>query len=110
MERIQQHKNEKKHRIFKYRIYYKDQKRKEKMEKQIFVSLESYEKDFMDFQNELQEIRKSNPDQFVAFINGKVFASGKSVEEIKSELGKVGVDPSGTVIEFVSKDEIRMIV
>jgi len=80
------------------------------MEKQIFMSLKSYEKDFMDFQNRLQEIRKSNPNQFVAFSKGKVFTSGESIEEIKNKLEKFGIDPSGTVIEFVSKDEIRMIV
>ena len=80
------------------------------MEKQIFISLESYERDFISFQNKLQEIRKSNPNQFIAFINGEVFTSGESVEEIKNKLEKKGIDPSGTVIEFVSKDEIRMIV
>lgn len=80
------------------------------MEKQIFMSLESYEKDFIGFQNKLQEIRKSNPNQFIAFIKGKVFTSGESVEEIKNKLEKKGIDPSVTVIEFVSKDEIRMIV
>lgn len=80
------------------------------MEGQNIISLESFEKDFIDFQNKLQEIRISNPNQFIAFINGSVFTSGESVEEIKSRLEKRGIDPSGTVIEFVSKDEIRMIV
>ena len=80
------------------------------MEKQILISLESYEKDFMDFQKRLQEIRKSNPDQFIAFGKGKILTSGESVAKIKSELENVGIDPSRTVIEFVSKNEIKMIV
>ena len=80
------------------------------MEKQILISLELYEKDFMDFQKRLQEIRKSNPDQFVAFGKGKVLTSGGSIEKIKSELEKSGIDPSRTVIEFVSENEIKMII
>lgn len=80
------------------------------MEKQILISLESYEKDFMDFQKRLKEIRKSNPDQFVAFVKGKVLTSGESIEKIKVELEALGIDPSRTVIEFVSENEIRMIV
>lgn len=80
------------------------------MEKQSFMSLESYEKDFMDFQGRLQKLRKSNPNQFIAFVDGKVLSAGNSVEEINKSLQSQGIEPSGIVIEFVSKDEIKMIV
>jgi len=80
------------------------------MSNQILISLESYEKDFMDFQERLSEIRKSNPDQFIAFGKGKILASGESMEKIKENLEKLRIDPTKTVIEFVSKNEIRMIV
>ena len=80
------------------------------MENPIFESLQSYEKEFMNFQSKLQEIRKSNPNKFIAFIEGQVFTSGTSVEEIKNNLESKGISSSGAVIEFVSKDEIKMIV
>ena len=74
------------------------------------MSLESYENDFIKFQSKLPELRKSNPDKFIAFIDGNVSAVGESIEEIKDKLEKKGIEPSGIVIEFVSKNEIRMIV
>ena len=80
------------------------------MANQVLVSLESYEKDFMDFQKKIQNIRKSNPDQFIAFGQGKILASGESIERVRNELEKLNIDPQKTVIEFVSKNEIKMIV
>lgn len=80
------------------------------MKNDVSSSLENFEKDFISFQNKLPEIRKTNPNQFVAFIDGDVFASDISIESVKEKLISGGIEPSGTVIEFVSKDEIRMIV
>jgi len=80
------------------------------MENQIGMLLNIYEKNFIGFQNKLQEIRETNPNKFVAFIDGNVFTSGTSIEDVKKELISKGIEPSGIVIEFVSKDEIHMIV
>lgn len=76
----------------------------------ISASLIRYEKDFVSFQKELPNLRKTKPNQFVAFKEGNIVCSGNSVEEVKEELISKGIEPSGTVIEFVSKEEIRMIV
>ena len=100
----------KKHRIFKDGNSYKSKKRQKSMENQVSISLENYEKDFLDFQRNISELRKTNPNEFIAFSNGKILMSGESMERIRDELEERGINPSLTVIEFVSKDEIRMIV
>ena len=80
------------------------------MESTTVDGLLQYEKDFIYFQKKLPELRRTEPDKFIAFKDGKVISSGLSVEEVIENLYSRGVEPSGTVIEFVSKDEIRMIV
>lgn len=74
------------------------------------LSLENYEKDFISFQTNLDNLRKINPNQFIAFKNGKVISASTSIEEVRKDLTSKGIEPSGTVIEFVSKDEIKVIV
>ncbi len=79
------------------------------MENKMVLDLENYEKDFICFQNVLPELRKTNPDQFVAFKNGKVISAGTSIEDVKKELTAQNIEASGAVIEFVSKDDIHVI-
>jgi len=73
-------------------------------------SLESYEKDFISLQNELPKLKETNPNQFVAFVKGEVISSGENIEEVKKDLISKNIEPSGTVIEFIPKKEIYMIV
>lgn len=80
------------------------------MENNISLELYNYEKDFLSLQGILPELRNLNPNQFIAFKNGKVISAGNSVEEIKKNLQSQGIEPSGTVIEFISKNEIKVIV
>jgi len=80
------------------------------MEKNINSSLLDYEKDFISFQQQLPKLRQTNPNQFIAFKDNKIIHSNDSIEKIKEELISQGIEPSGIIIEFVSKDEIRMIV
>ena len=80
------------------------------MESNISLNLSRYEQDFLSFQKELHKLREIKPNQFVAFKDGKVISSGVSIEEIKNDLNSKGIEPSGTVIEFVSKQEIKVIV
>lgn len=76
----------------------------------IVSSLMNYENDFMYFQKEIPKLRKDYPNKFIALKNGEIISSGNSVEEIKQDLISKKIEPSGTVIEFVSKEEIRVIV
>ena len=76
----------------------------------IVSSLINYENDFIIFQNEISRLRKDYPNKFVALKNGEIISSGNSIEEIKKDLISKNIEPSGTVIEFVSKEEIRVIV
>jgi len=80
------------------------------MEEKVVLSLVNYEKDFIAFQKQLPRLRVTNPNEFVAFKEGKLVSAGNSIELIKERLNSNGIEPSGTVIEFVSKDEIRVIV
>lgn len=80
------------------------------MEENIIFGLEHYEKDFLLFQKELPKLRKNEPDRFVAFKEGRAISTGMTVEEVKKDLESKGIEPSGTVIEFVSKEEIKVIV
>jgi len=80
------------------------------MENIISLSLVRYEQDFLSFQRELPKLRETKPNQFVAFKDNCLVSSGPTVEDIKEELTSRGIDPSGTVIEFVSEKEIKVIV
>jgi len=80
------------------------------MEENINSSLFDYEKDFISFQQQLSKLRQTNPNQFIAFKNNRVICSNASIEKVKEELISQDIEPSGIIIEFVSKDEIRMIV
>lgn len=80
------------------------------MEENINSSLACYEEDFKSFQQKLSKLRETNPNQFVAFRKGVVVSSGPTIEEVRENLNSKGIEPSGTVIEFVSKDEIKVIV
>lgn len=77
---------------------------------EIGLTLRDYEKDFLLFQKNLPELKMREPNKFVAFKNGSLVTSGLSVEEVSKKLIIKGIEPSGTVIEFVPKEEIRMIV
>ena len=77
---------------------------------ELVSSLEDYEKDFLAFQEQIDSLRKSNPNEFIAFKEGQMISSSRYLEEVKKELTTQGIEPSGTVIEFVAKDEIQMIV
>ncbi len=79
-------------------------------ESDINSQLVIYEKDFLSFQERVSSLRQTNPNQFIAFAGGNVLATGHSVEEVKNKLDSKGIEPSRTVIEFVAKDEIRMII
>ena len=80
------------------------------MNENISLSLLNYEKDFLSFQRQLPKLRESNPNEFVAFKEGKIISSGNNVEAVVEELNSMGIEPSGTMIEFVSKNIIRVIV
>ena len=76
----------------------------------ISLSLAEYEKDFISFNKQLSKLRERFPNKFVAYIDGKVISSKDSIEEIKEDLISQDIEPSKTVIEFVSREEIRVIV
>ena len=80
------------------------------MNENIALSLLNYEKDFISFQKQLPKLRETNPNEFIAFKDGKIISSGNSVEIVVEQLNSKGIEPSGTIIEFVSKDIIRVIV
>ena len=80
------------------------------MNENIALSLLNYEKDFVSFQKQLPKLRETNPNEFIAIKDDKVISSGNSVETIVDQLNSKGIEPSGTIIEFVSKDIIRVIV
>ena len=80
------------------------------MNEEIILSLSNYEKDFLSFQKQLPKLRETYPNQFIALREGKIISSGNSVEVVVEELNSKGIEPSGTMIEFVSKDIIRVII
>lgn len=80
------------------------------MENQISLKLDNYERDFLLFQLELPKLRKITPDQFIAFKDGNIISSNKSMDELLNELDSKDINPSETVIEFVSEKEIKVIV
>ena len=73
-------------------------------------SLENYERDFVSFQKEIPKLRETNPDQFIAFKEGKVISTGFNIEDVKKELISKNIEPSGTVIEFVPKEEMYLVI
>lgn len=96
---------------FKYNESFNIHKKREiNMENSTLNGLIQYEKDFMSFQRKLPELRITEPDRFVAFKDGKVISTGLSVEEVSESLNSKGIEPSGVVIEFISKREIKVIV
>ena len=80
------------------------------MEGNIVSGLMRYEQDFLLFKKELPKLRGLNPNRFIAFKDGRVISTGLSVNEITEDLNSKGIEPSGTVIEFVSEKEIKVIV
>lgn len=74
------------------------------------LSLAKFEKDFISFHKILPKLRERFADKFVAYVDGKIVSSKDSVEEIKEDLISQEIEPSEVVIEFVSKEEIRVIV
>jgi len=80
------------------------------MKNEFEMSLENYEKDFISFQNNLSKLKKKFENMFVAFRNGEVISNGVSIEEVRDKLNSQGIEPSGTVIEFVPKEELHVIM
>ena len=80
------------------------------MQQSVISGLMQYEKDFLMFQKELHLLRQCEPDKFVAFKNGAIVSTGFSIDEVKKDLDSKGIEPSETVIEFVSRKEIKVIV
>jgi len=80
------------------------------MEKGLVASdLENYEKNFLFFQTQINSLRKKYPNQFVA-MHDKEIIFGDSIKEVAEKLNKRGIEPSGTIIEFVSEKEPIMIL
>ncbi len=80
------------------------------MENQISLKLDNYERDFLLFQLELSKLREIAPNKFIAFKEGRIISSANSMDELLSELDIQCINPSETVIEFVSRKEIKVIV
>lgn len=76
----------------------------------LVMELKSFESDFIYFQHEKDNLRKDYLNKFVAVHNGKIIASGSSIEEVKDKLEKEGINPSKTIIEFVPEEESIMIL
>lgn len=74
------------------------------------LAINDYEQDFISFQNNLSKLQETNPNQFVAFKNGKILVSGTSMDEVNQNLIFQGIEPSGTVIEFVSTENAHVIL
>jgi len=72
--------------------------------------LNSYEGDFLFFRSKIEELRKELPNKFVAIKDKEVISSGDSVAKVAESIRKQGIEPSGTVIEFVSKKEQVLIL
>lgn len=76
----------------------------------VSLSLAKFEEDFISFHKELPKLRERFPNKFIAFVDGKVVSSEDSIEKVKEDLINQRIEPSEVVIEFISKQEIRVIV
>lgn len=94
----------------KYRKPYIPKKIDSNMQNETESSLIKYEEDYIAFQKQIPRLRETEPNRFIAFRDGKVIATGLSVSEVSKELVSKGIEPSGTVIEFVAKEELHMII
>jgi len=72
--------------------------------------LSNYERDFLKLQSLIEDLREKFPNQFVAVKEGEVISNGVSVEKVVDELNKRGIEPSGTVIEFISSTDQMMVL
>lgn len=71
----------------------------------VLSELNQYESNFIFFQSQIENLRERFPNKFVAIKDNDVISSGNSIESLKIELNSMGLEPSGTFIEFVPRDE-----
>ncbi len=62
------------------------------------------------FQNHYGQIQEQHPNQFVAVADQKVIAAGKKAEAVVEQVKKMGKDPAITLIEFVPKKGLIVIL
>ena len=98
---------EKVRKIFKsyFIIFYMDERLNN-----LSFELSNYQKDFLILQDKMSELKRKFPNQFVAIKEGEIISSGSSVEEVSEQLNKRGIEPSGTVVEFVPGNEQVMVL
>jgi len=56
------------------------------------------------------QLKKDHPDKFVAISDGRVISSDKTLEGLLGRLRKQYSDISSFAIEFVSSDEVELIL
>ncbi len=62
------------------------------------------------FQSHYGQIQEEHPNQFVAIADQKVIAAGKKAEAVVEQVKKIGKDPAVTLIEFVPKKGLIVIL
>lgn len=72
--------------------------------------LESFEKDTLWLHKNLDKLRAKFENKFVAIKEGDVIASDNDIEKIIKKLQESNINPSFTVIEFIHKKGVQLIL
>jgi len=72
--------------------------------------LESFEKDTLWLHKNLDKLRTKFENKFVAVKNGEVITSDNEIDKIIEQLQEKEINPSFTVIEFIHKKGVQLIL
>jgi len=61
-------------------------------------------------QSKYNELRYKFGDQFVAVKDEKIIANGKDIKNVIEKVKKAGEDPALTLIEFIFKNKVELIL
>ena len=77
---------------------------------QVDQELERYTGDMVYFDEHRQELLEQYPERWVAVYDKRVVGAAKSLKRLISKLKKEGIPPGQVYREYVTKDDILLIV
>jgi hypothetical protein len=83
--------------------------RKEK-NNQLFHDLIDYEKDLKYFFKESKNLKEKYRGKVILIKNEEVKIVGDTIEEVKKKASQLGIDVAKSVVEFIPKEDITLIV
>lgn len=79
-------------------------------EEMVATSILKFREDVKWFEKNREELRKEHPDQFVAVLNKKIVTYGHDLKELLKKLDKMKIDVSSCLIEFLSEEDLILVL